>query len=111
MEKRRKHIKILFYKDAADATVSVEQGDGIAETSFQAPAPEPAPQHEVGEEEVPGSWPDLPKHAPAVRDQQRNEEPDGKKRHEARDHAGDRNAPDEGRRDGRDRCGRCDGVR
>ncbi len=30
MEKRRKHIKILFYKDAADATVSVEQGDGIA---------------------------------------------------------------------------------
>jgi len=30
MEKRRKHIKILFYEDAADATVSVEQGDGIA---------------------------------------------------------------------------------
>jgi len=30
MEKRRKHIKILFYEDAADATVSVERGDGIA---------------------------------------------------------------------------------
>ena len=29
MEKRRKHIKILFYEDAADATVSVERGDGI----------------------------------------------------------------------------------
>jgi hypothetical protein len=28
MDKRRKHIKILFYEDAADATVSVEQGDG-----------------------------------------------------------------------------------
>src|SRR5262249_22035133 len=26
MAKRRKHIKILFYEDAADATVSVEQG-------------------------------------------------------------------------------------
>ena len=30
MEKRRKHIEILFYEDAADATVSVERGDGIA---------------------------------------------------------------------------------
>src|SRR5436190_10617232 len=30
MEKRRRHIKVLFYEDAADATVSVEQGDGIA---------------------------------------------------------------------------------
>jgi predicted membrane-bound spermidine synthase len=30
MEKRRKHIQILFYEDAADATVSVERGDGIA---------------------------------------------------------------------------------
>jgi len=30
MEQRRKHIKILFYEDAADATVSVERGDGIA---------------------------------------------------------------------------------
>jgi len=30
MEMRRKHIRILFYEDAADATVSVEQGDGIA---------------------------------------------------------------------------------
>jgi predicted membrane-bound spermidine synthase len=30
MEKRRLHIKILFYEDAADATVSVEQGDGVA---------------------------------------------------------------------------------
>lgn len=30
MAKRRQHMKILFYEDAADATVSVEQGDGIA---------------------------------------------------------------------------------
>jgi predicted membrane-bound spermidine synthase len=29
MTKRRKYIKILFYEDAADATVSVEQGDGV----------------------------------------------------------------------------------
>ena len=29
MEERQKHIKILFYEDAPDATVSVEQGDGI----------------------------------------------------------------------------------
>src|SRR6185503_2301254 len=30
MEKRRKHIEILFYEDAADATVSVERGDNVA---------------------------------------------------------------------------------
>jgi hypothetical protein len=29
MMKRRKYVKILFYEDAADATVSVEQGDGV----------------------------------------------------------------------------------
>ena len=29
MPSRKQHIKILFYEDAADATVSVEQGDGI----------------------------------------------------------------------------------
>ena len=29
MEQRKTHIKILFYEDAPDATVSVEQGDGI----------------------------------------------------------------------------------
>jgi spermidine synthase len=29
MELRKKHVKILFYKDAADATVAVEEGDGI----------------------------------------------------------------------------------
>lgn len=29
MEMRRKHIRILFYEDAPDATVSVERGDGI----------------------------------------------------------------------------------
>lgn len=29
MELRRKHIQIRFYEDAADATVSVEEGDGI----------------------------------------------------------------------------------
>ncbi len=29
LEARRKYIKILFYEDAADATVSVEQGDGV----------------------------------------------------------------------------------
>jgi spermidine synthase len=29
-ENRRKHVRILFYEDAADATVSVEEGDGIA---------------------------------------------------------------------------------
>jgi hypothetical protein len=30
LEKRRKHIEILFYEDAADATVSVERADGMA---------------------------------------------------------------------------------
>jgi len=30
MDKRRQHMRILFYEDAADATVSIEQGDGIA---------------------------------------------------------------------------------
>src|ERR1051326_2459429 len=30
-ESRRKHVRILFYEDAADATVSVEQGDAIVE--------------------------------------------------------------------------------
>lgn len=29
MEQRKKHIQILFYEDAPDATVSIEQGDGI----------------------------------------------------------------------------------
>ncbi len=29
MEQRKKHIRILFYEDAPDATVSVEQGDGV----------------------------------------------------------------------------------
>ncbi len=29
MEQRKKHIRILFYEDAPDATVSIEQGDGI----------------------------------------------------------------------------------
>ena len=29
MERRRLHTTILFYEDAADATVSVEQGDGV----------------------------------------------------------------------------------
>jgi spermidine synthase len=29
MKIRKKHLKLLFYEDAADATVSVEQGDGI----------------------------------------------------------------------------------
>ena len=29
LEKRRQHIEILFYEDAADATVSVERGDSI----------------------------------------------------------------------------------
>ncbi|HKS36587.1 MAG TPA: fused MFS/spermidine synthase [Verrucomicrobiae bacterium] len=27
---RKKHIKLLFYEDAADATVTVEEGDGVA---------------------------------------------------------------------------------
>src|SRR5258706_715135 len=29
MRQRKEHIKILFYEDAADATVTVEQGDGV----------------------------------------------------------------------------------
>ena len=29
MSQRQQHIKILFYEDAADATVSVEEGDGL----------------------------------------------------------------------------------
>jgi spermidine synthase len=29
MQHRKKHVKLLFYEDAPDATVSVEQGDGI----------------------------------------------------------------------------------
>jgi hypothetical protein len=29
MDIRKKHVKILFYQDAADATVNVEQGDGV----------------------------------------------------------------------------------
>lgn len=29
MEMRKQHVKILFYEDAADATVTVEEGDGI----------------------------------------------------------------------------------
>ena len=29
LESRKKHIKLLFYEDAADATVTVEEGDGI----------------------------------------------------------------------------------
>lgn len=29
MDARKKHVKILFYQDAPDATVNVEQGDGI----------------------------------------------------------------------------------
>ncbi len=32
LEVRKQHMKILFYEDAADATVSVEQGDGDAVT-------------------------------------------------------------------------------
>jgi hypothetical protein len=29
MELRKRHVKLLFYEDAPDATVSVEQGDNI----------------------------------------------------------------------------------
>lgn len=29
LDRRKQHIKILYYRDAADATVTVEQGDGI----------------------------------------------------------------------------------
>lgn len=29
MEKRKRHVTLLFYEDAPDATVSVEQGDGV----------------------------------------------------------------------------------
>src|SRR5262249_8285285 len=29
LDLRKQHTRILFYKDAADATVSVEQGDGV----------------------------------------------------------------------------------
>jgi len=29
MERRKQHVKILFYEDAPDATVTVERGDGI----------------------------------------------------------------------------------
>jgi spermidine synthase len=29
MDQRKQHIKILFYEDAPDATVSIEQGDGV----------------------------------------------------------------------------------
>jgi predicted membrane-bound spermidine synthase len=32
MTQRKQHVKILFYQDAADATVSVEQGDGVLST-------------------------------------------------------------------------------
>ena len=30
---RKKHVSILFYKDAADATITVEQGDGVGAPS------------------------------------------------------------------------------
>ncbi len=33
MELRKQHYKILFYEDAADATVSVDQGDGIGSST------------------------------------------------------------------------------
>ena len=36
MKWRRDHIKLLFYEDAADATVSVEQGDGSTEFGIHA---------------------------------------------------------------------------
>lgn len=33
MDRRREHYRLLFYEDAADATVSVEQGDGLGAPS------------------------------------------------------------------------------
>ena len=105
-------LGVQLVASLADALgVDVQQGNGVAQTSLQAPAPQPPPEHEVGEEKVPGSWAHLPEDAAAVGDQQRGDEPDGEQRHEVRDHAGERDAPDHRRRCERHRRGRREGVR